>query len=522
MCTNERLPWPTRVIDVASKESPTGIRLIDSKDIDSANCPTYMTLSHCWGPPTSEKPLRTMEANVKDHFQSIDYQKLSTTFKDAIKVTRDLGSRYLWIDSLCIIQDNAHDWQVEAAAMADIYRGSRLTIVAVDSPDSHGGCFLDIGSNTAGFEITSYFIGETTGQVKEVKSNILSRKRRSEPYFEMSPATERGWVLQETAIPPRRLFCARDQFYWECRTCLLSEDGALEESTGVPGLLITPSQPSSGDSEEDALAAWRSHAQDYSRRKFTHYEDRLAALAGLTTFFAQRIGDTAMLGLWKRTVAQDLGWERSFDKSIGWLHPQYDEGKEQDEIKSTAVVRANQVPSWSWLSIVAPILSARMAWTGSTKKAADLELLEWHIEWTGPPYSSSIVGTILRVCSANIPVKLVKRHHSATPRTTWRLQSPMLGWRKKSLLGFRRLLDVDFQPDSPEDISDADMPEVRCLFLYTACGNPIANRMEVFLVIGPSRQHVGAYCRHGVGHVETKADQRPIFQDMERSAVRLI
>lgn len=62
-------------------------------------------------------------------------------FRDAITISREPGLRYMWIDSLCIIQDSDTDWQIESSKMADIYRHGYITIAAVASPDSKGGCF---------------------------------------------------------------------------------------------------------------------------------------------------------------------------------------------------------------------------------------------------------------------------------------------------------------------------------------------------------------------------------------------
>lgn len=66
---------------------------------------------------------------------------LSQTFRDAITITRQLNIRYLWIDSLCIIQDDLRDWEFESANMSSIYRSSILTIAAAATVDSVGGCF---------------------------------------------------------------------------------------------------------------------------------------------------------------------------------------------------------------------------------------------------------------------------------------------------------------------------------------------------------------------------------------------
>jgi hypothetical protein len=67
---------------------------------------------------------------------------LPRTFQDAVLVTRRLGVKYLWIDSLCIIQDDVEDWQTESGKMADIYSDAYLVIGANRSADCNGG-FLD-------------------------------------------------------------------------------------------------------------------------------------------------------------------------------------------------------------------------------------------------------------------------------------------------------------------------------------------------------------------------------------------
>ena len=68
--------------------------------------------------------MSTNEANLKSRQISISSNEIPKTFQDAIKVTRWLGVKYLWIDSFCIVQDDVLEWQTEAAKMADIYGGS--------------------------------------------------------------------------------------------------------------------------------------------------------------------------------------------------------------------------------------------------------------------------------------------------------------------------------------------------------------------------------------------------------------
>lgn len=114
---------PTRVIDVGSPDGRTEPRLYET----SGEPGDYIALSHCWG---GAQPLRTTKETICSLKTCIPWAELPNTFQDAIKVTRGLGIRYLWIDSLCIIQDDAQDWEREAANMAVIFEAAYLTIAA--------------------------------------------------------------------------------------------------------------------------------------------------------------------------------------------------------------------------------------------------------------------------------------------------------------------------------------------------------------------------------------------------------
>lgn len=99
---------------------------------------SYICLSHCWG---DFQPIRTTTTNIEDHKKSIPWQFLPQTFQDAIDLTRFLSIRYLWIDSLCIIQDDRDDWAKESAAMASVYGNSYLTISATAAANCSKGLY---------------------------------------------------------------------------------------------------------------------------------------------------------------------------------------------------------------------------------------------------------------------------------------------------------------------------------------------------------------------------------------------
>jgi hypothetical protein len=127
-------PLPTRVIDILDPAEP---RLRES----SGQQAEYLTLSYCWG--QGKWLLNTRRCGRYEEFckRIPSDESMPKTSGEALKVTRALGYRFLWIDALCIIQDDANDVQREMARMGDIYRLSTLTISAGNEPNTDSGLF---------------------------------------------------------------------------------------------------------------------------------------------------------------------------------------------------------------------------------------------------------------------------------------------------------------------------------------------------------------------------------------------
>ncbi|KAI8671665.1 HET domain-containing protein [Fusarium keratoplasticum] len=120
---------PTRLVLIGDGES--SIRLHETSKEQQGS---YAALSHCWGPP-EKHPLRTLQGNIESMKSKIPGDKLSVVFKESIWLCRQLGIKYIWIDSLCIVQDDATEWEIEAAKMAQYYSEARITIAVDSSPD---------------------------------------------------------------------------------------------------------------------------------------------------------------------------------------------------------------------------------------------------------------------------------------------------------------------------------------------------------------------------------------------------
>lgn len=202
---------PTRLIDVG-RDNTEPIRLVQTSQESAAKSP-YIALSHCWGTLRREQRCCTYADNIDQRKAHIAYDELPPSFQDAVRVTRALGMRYLWIDSLCIVQDDPDDWSAEAGRMEDVFSHAYCTIAASSAVSSLTG-FLGhrrprdaIKLSTSGRE--PFYLAEDVDDFRaDVENSVLS---------------SRGWVLQERALSRRTIYFTSTQVYWECGNGIVCE-----------------------------------------------------------------------------------------------------------------------------------------------------------------------------------------------------------------------------------------------------------------------------------------------------------
>lgn len=332
-CHSSPKGYPKRILDVTEGKH---LRLAARTEIQSNEHPIrYATLSHAWG---NHVPMRTTKKTQPEFEQSIPEELLPRTFRDAISITRSLGIRYLWVDSLCIIQDDLEDWQAEALEMKDIYAGSTINIAASYAVDGTGGCLgEEVGiadDATDAIVTTKSGSGTKSPRVfayhdkQESRSNLIRVQARAPQQLQKSThLSTRGWVLQEELLSHRIVHCLKSEIYWQCRCVYKTQAGQVfrrqQDFEVAPEMRI-----------ERRERQWYDWMEDYSRRDFTVPSDRVAAQAGVSSHYRYLTGFSPMLGIWKESFVTGLLWIR---------------------LGRSKVTERLGIPSWTWLSCNAPV-----------------------------------------------------------------------------------------------------------------------------------------------------------------------
>ena len=325
----------------------------------------WLSLSYCWG----EEPSMKLTTDTMNRLRSgIPLDEFDPTIQDAIWVTRALEITYIWIDALCIIQeDNAKDWNEQASKMNEIYGGSTVTLVVASSNSVRNGflkkrelqyipiLYINLG-------------GDYTG-IKPAASVFLSPEWDKNKDELNGPWSNRGWTMQEGLLPSRLLYYTSSQMIWKCGEEQRFERGVTKSLEDEVAKLLTYSDdtsfgsgwlwkldtfmkfkrfpdylPSSLDypllSDPETFHLWYDLIEEYTPRRFKNFSDRLVAISGL----AQKYGNTVRsheyaAGLWKPDLIRGLIWHTNGAKLI----PR----QSADDMRAFN----NAFPSWSWASV---------------------------------------------------------------------------------------------------------------------------------------------------------------------------
>lgn len=363
-------PLPSRVIDVSVSTVPHTVKLRDTRGQHGI----YAALSYCWG---THPQRTTIKSTLREHLVGISVSGLPATIQDAIRLCQLLEIQYLWVDSLCIVQDDSEDWHHEAAEMAFIYGRSALTIT---TPENN---HCDESFNTIGTTLQESSLPQikwklrnkenaVAGTVTVRESALTSGDGPPFPYSSgqiNSPWMARGWTLQEWLLSPRVLHCGRERV-WDCYQTWYSETTLSRASSS--GLLNDRDLASHIFSRMTRLdqkilqggldTHWARLVEDYTSRSLTRETDKMPAIAGLATKFmehshAKAPGAKYLAGLWDYKGINPFGG-RAYPTSqlpLGLLWRR----STVEHMRSPAAYRA---PSWSWASLDGPVSLFRLEW----------------------------------------------------------------------------------------------------------------------------------------------------------------
>ncbi|KAI3324944.1 HET-domain-containing protein [Xylariaceae sp. AK1471] len=348
---------PTRLIKIGG-DIGLELRLVETHNSFDQR---YIALSHCWGTMPKGLEFFTDKDNLERHKKNIEFQKLPRTFQDAVTITRDLGIKYIWIDSLCIIQEDQDDWENEAGKMEDVFSSAYCTIAASSARSCLEGFIHDrqprpciAVKDQAGGEV--YYCKNIDDFHGDVETGVLN---------------QRGWVLQERALSRRTIHFTSNQIYWECGEGVHCETLAKLRNSKAEFL---------GDSDfpQSALKYFRDGRivlfqtlyEMYSRLAFTLTTDRSMGILGLERKLARTLESKGDYGILQRYLQRSLMWQR--------------EGK--GELTPITYSEDRCVPSWSW-----------MAYTGAIKyMAAPFDGVDWNNDDIGVDFETGSLRTSTR------------------------------------------------------------------------------------------------------------------------------
>lgn len=364
---SENHPKCTAYPNMVTQGSQLPSRLLDLQgdkiklecNVESLPQLQYTTLSHMWGPDPNAC-LQLTKSRLLEFESDIPSSLLPTKYLEAIRIAKALSFRYIWIDSLCIIQDSEEDWKKEALKMAAVYGRTSLNISYVyppsDSP-SHNHlrdpriivpCELPMehlitGSHGSSSELVPLVVQSAPGFVNKFWSPTT--------YKHIWPLLSRAWVFQERLLCSRNIYYGQDRLLWECCEGLEDEfSGRLMDSPRSKSRFHSVFAGIQGSSQgrehdESFKGQWSLLVEEYRLANLTFEKDRVIAFAGIIKAVQSQTKFTYLAGIWKEFAELDLLWVFHPPSPLGDFYTR------RNEMRKHA-------PSWSWFSVPPRLQSA--------------------------------------------------------------------------------------------------------------------------------------------------------------------
>ncbi|KAL2151637.1 hypothetical protein VTH82DRAFT_6735 [Thermothelomyces myriococcoides] len=330
-------PAPSRLLKVMSGEY---VKLEPTK----GKRVKYAALSYCWGTPRQGvDDYRTLEKNYEARKTGFRLDELPETLRDVVQVTRRLEIPYIWIDALCIIQDNTADWEAEATQMMYYYENAYLTIAPVLSDSVYAGMRNGGGEPP--------FCRSFPGPWNRDNNPDLILADKGSKYYDgtifYSTWNQRGWTYQEMLNSARILFVFSHSITLRCRTGSWDSLQGWHSGSSQGGEIFLPVLLNGGTKttvfDLDPHDEWCQVVDNFTRRKLTMPKDRWVAFSGIAQRFSRNFSKEIVAGLWKERLLEEL---------VSWLPPLPLPVWRPDDPASSSVNGGNKkatFPSWTWV-----------------------------------------------------------------------------------------------------------------------------------------------------------------------------
>ncbi|KAM6534508.1 hypothetical protein FALCPG4_004142 [Fusarium falciforme] len=338
-CRSENKPLlPTRVIRIDPEDE--SLSLYEPQPAETG---VYVALSHCWGPP-SRQPIRTIRETISLMRVSVPESELSCVFRDTIWLCKQLGVQYVWIDSLCIIQDDAGDWEIESAKMADYYSQAHLTVAAESSMN---GTIPFLQESPDRWQRMIYSAPDQDGHAL----TFAFQEHFSNEAFHRGPYNywkdghnilpTRAWTLQESILSRRIVRFTLSDIIWECQSTSEHHDSSRVLRTADLNIrqaiyALNHLEASEEERRNGADSVWETLVNIYSMRAITYDLDKLPAFSGIAASLAPIFQGGYFAGIWEAHLPHGLGWST---------------GRLESYEPARCAVGEYIAPSWSWASL---------------------------------------------------------------------------------------------------------------------------------------------------------------------------